>query len=390
MRNLKNNFSARESGLLFSLSFIAFNAVLIVFQLINKIHPIAGNFYISLGLIDAAIFFTCFIYCKITGINFFKAISIGAKPRAGFLISAAAIGICMLYVLSIPSYYFVELLKSLGYVPFEDGIEISTWLDFVLSTLFIAILPAVFEEILFRGVVLQGLRQFGDIFAVLVSSALFMLMHTNPSQTLFPFLSGIVLGFVFIKTGDLKYCMIIHFLNNFQSVAIQFFINYFDIPYREETALTVADFSFALFAAVIFAVCMIYLYKQKTKTNSENFVSVYRAEGVLYPWLVYSAAEAVNKTEVFENSENPVPNAMGNIYGGAAELMRNGYIYDEESGVFFLRKNEGNIIPPPQGYADEHNFIKNGKNVTKLKFFLYALTGIVLSAGLWFSVFFNI
>ncbi len=84
----------------------------------------------------------------------------------------------------------------------------------VRSTLF----PAIFEEYAMRGVVMNSLRRYGDMFAILMSAMMFGLMHGNMVQVPFAFAAGIVLGYVVIRTETLWTGVAIHFLNNSFSI----------------------------------------------------------------------------------------------------------------------------------------------------------------------------
>ncbi len=78
----------------------------------------------------------------------------------------------------------------------------------------IGVLPAIFEEFLFRGYMLQSLRRFGDVFAIIVSSLIFALFHGNFAQLPNAFIMGIAFAFIAVRTGSLATGMVIHFINN--------------------------------------------------------------------------------------------------------------------------------------------------------------------------------
>lgn len=83
-----------------------------------------------------------------------------------------------------------------------------------------AVFPAIFEELLFRKVMLNGAKKFGTIFAIVFTSVLFGLYHMNLPQIPFAILMGFVLAYISIKTGDVKVSMGVHFTNNFFSVLL--------------------------------------------------------------------------------------------------------------------------------------------------------------------------
>lgn len=86
-----------------------------------------------------------------------------------------------------------------------------TQMLFVLS---IAVIPGIFEELLFRKGLINLTKEFGDKFAILFSSLVFAVCHLNVTQGIFAFLMGLVLGTLYVKTGKMKYNMLLHALNN--------------------------------------------------------------------------------------------------------------------------------------------------------------------------------
>ncbi|MFN0021759.1 MAG: ABC transporter permease subunit/CPBP intramembrane protease [Pirellulaceae bacterium] len=81
--------------------------------------------------------------------------------------------------------------------------------------LLLALLPAVCEELAFRGFVLNGLRRTGHKWgAILVTSALFGVVHMLLQQSLSAFLIGIVIGYVAVKTNSIWPAMLFHFTHN--------------------------------------------------------------------------------------------------------------------------------------------------------------------------------
>lgn len=97
--------------------------------------------------------------------------------------------------------------------------------EIALELLSLCVVPGLCEEFLFRGVFLTNLIPFGKNNAILISALLFSLMHENPAQALFAFVAGILLGLIYIKTGSIWNCIIVHLINNFVSL-LESIINY--------------------------------------------------------------------------------------------------------------------------------------------------------------------
>lgn len=103
--------------------------------------------------------------------------------------------------------------------------------DLLLKFLFVSIMAPFFEEWLCRGEILRGLlnhkRTDGSsmkpIWAIIISAAFFALIHANPWQATPAFIIGLVLGFVYYKTGSLLLTMLMHSCNNAMAL---FFANF--------------------------------------------------------------------------------------------------------------------------------------------------------------------
>ncbi len=92
--------------------------------------------------------------------------------------------------------------------------------DYKIVLLFIstAIVPAFCEEFLFRGMVLENLLPFGKWSAILISAISFGLMHQNIEQLFYATVAGVVLGIIYVETGNIWTCTLLHMFNNLVSV----------------------------------------------------------------------------------------------------------------------------------------------------------------------------
>ncbi len=79
----------------------------------------------------------------------------------------------------------------------------------------LVIIGPVIEEILLRGIMLDGfLRRYSPVKSIFWSSLIFGLMHLNPWQFFGAFIAGLLLGYVYWKTRSLIACIFIHMVNN--------------------------------------------------------------------------------------------------------------------------------------------------------------------------------
>ncbi len=133
------------------------------------------------------------------------------KLRYYFIALAMQLG---LFSLSELNSLFLKFLGSFGFK--AQGIQLPSLngFGFVGVLLTVALLPAFFEELIFRGVLLSGLKGFRPIVAALLCGALFSLYHQNPEQTLYQFVCGFAFAWLAIKSGSVFPTVVSHFLNN--------------------------------------------------------------------------------------------------------------------------------------------------------------------------------
>ena len=100
--------------------------------------------------------------------------------------------------------------------------SISTPFDLIMSVLVLAVLPALIEEYVFRGIVYGALVPFGARMAILGSALFFALAHFNLLKFINALFIGLFLGFLVYRTGCLAVGIVLHFTNNFVSLVISY------------------------------------------------------------------------------------------------------------------------------------------------------------------------
>ena len=86
---------------------------------------------------------------------------------------------------------------------------------FIVAILYIGIIPAFFEELLFRGIILDGLnKNYSKKKAIILSALLFGLIHMNPWQFIAGFIIGLIAAWICLETKSILLCMYIHLFNN--------------------------------------------------------------------------------------------------------------------------------------------------------------------------------
>ena len=156
------------------------------------------------------------IMCYPMGTSPAKCCAFG-KHEKRTMLPLVLIGLAVCMVANLLGGIFSSVFGAIGIesqsTQFESDI-LKGWYFPIISIIGGAILPALIEEFALRGVVLGSLRHYGDNFAIIVSAALFGIMHGNLEQIPFAFVLGLYFGFITIKTGTVWSAVLLHFINN--------------------------------------------------------------------------------------------------------------------------------------------------------------------------------
>ncbi|MCO8121158.1 ABC transporter permease subunit [Stieleria sp. TO1_6] len=114
--------------------------------------------------------------------------------------------------------YPVSEQAALAMKPFAQQISAAPWM---LVVVLMALVPAICEELTFRGFIFGGLvRQRGKLRAVVVTALMFGISHGVLQQSIAAATMGLVLGWITLRTGSILPCILIHFTNNSLSVSL--------------------------------------------------------------------------------------------------------------------------------------------------------------------------
>lgn len=105
--------------------------------------------------------------------------------------------------------------------PVEAAVNSSSPL---MTVIFAVVLGPILEELLFRGLIVGRMRRYGDRAAILFSATLFALYHGNFAQLFYAFGLGLFFGFIYARTGKLRYTMGLHMIINFIGSVVSSFM----------------------------------------------------------------------------------------------------------------------------------------------------------------------
>ncbi|MGD2246937.1 MAG: type II CAAX endopeptidase family protein [Candidatus Methanofastidiosia archaeon] len=105
--------------------------------------------------------------------------------------------------------------KVIGEFPLEEIVEYTIKESPVIMSIQLAIIGPIGEEIFFRGFAHSALKQkYGFKKGLLYSSLFFGMYHLIPWQIPYAVVAGVILGYVYEKTGSIYMCILLHIVNN--------------------------------------------------------------------------------------------------------------------------------------------------------------------------------
>ena len=119
-------------------------------------------------------------------------------------------------VFALCGMFAVEIISSVFDIPNNLEEQFKAMSGTVTGFLGICIVGPVMEEIIMRRVILKEMEKATKSMwlGIIISSALFAIIHINPIQVVFAMPAGIFLGWLYCKTGSLLVPICIHILNN--------------------------------------------------------------------------------------------------------------------------------------------------------------------------------
>ncbi|WP_294628335.1 CPBP family intramembrane glutamic endopeptidase [uncultured Bacteroides sp.] len=233
--------------------------------------PYAGYMLVTTGNIaEDALVQSALIPIQLTGqlmmgIYLWKSGYVSRQKATWSAISAPYL-LCSGVAILSSSFLLTALMKVLDWIPniMEESFNIlqSGW----GGLLAIAIVGPVIEELLFRGAVTKALlQQYAPRKAILISALLFGVFHLNPAQMLPAFCIGILLGWIYYKSGSLIPCIFMHILNN--SVAIYISIRHPEMAENTEELIggTIPYLTALLCVALLLTGSILYLRRLNGK-----------------------------------------------------------------------------------------------------------------------------
>ncbi len=236
LQSKRTCFDLKDSGINFVLSliipFLASLALIVLFMFLAAFSGYNYNDFLETEFVKiinmlftpTVFFFIYFIYCRKTKVNVFKASEINFKFEWLKLLTIVVMAVTSVFLIS----PIISLLNyGFSLINYDPSNELPYVMDnawrLIAGIITMAVLPAICEELLFRGLIFKGLQEkFNPHIAIVISAAMFTLLHGSLQQTVYQFILGMMLGYAMYYGKSIIYPMLLHFVNNLVVVISSF------------------------------------------------------------------------------------------------------------------------------------------------------------------------
>lgn len=233
--------------------------LLIVFLLQAALSVVLGTFfadslsdYVQIFLTQIIPIFIPAMVCCFMSREGFKGFARNTKPSFLNILLCIVLAVCANLILSFATTAIGNVLFTNNSNSLTDIGLPQTNFEFILDIIFVCLMPAVFEELLFRGAVLTSYENiYGSKKAILFCGFVFAIMHNSLTAFVPQFIIGIFLSFIVLKFDSLYLGMLAHFTNNFTTLFIQYVV--FQKWSGSKTVLFRSPFLTVLILLIIFA-----------------------------------------------------------------------------------------------------------------------------------------
>lgn len=143
------------------------------------------------------------------------------KLSSGKFIGYFIICVALAYIANIVGLIislFIEIIKGTDIVNPLETFFINS--NMVLAMIYAIIVAPIVEELIFRKILLDKLRRFGDLPAILLTGFAFGIFHFNLSQFFYATVLGIMFAYITIRTNRIIYSIALHMMVNFMGTGL--------------------------------------------------------------------------------------------------------------------------------------------------------------------------
>jgi membrane protease YdiL (CAAX protease family) len=168
--------------------------------------------------------------------------------------------------------HYVDVVKTMFEETTRILVSAHSPTEFLLVVLMVALVPAIAEELLFRGLVQRSLEEaVGGLRGAIITGVIFGAYHLNPFSIVPLVALGVYFGFIAYRSGTITLAMSAHFFNNFiacTAVYLELNDDFVAIAPEGHVSNTVQLVNFAVFS-LVFVASTYYFIRMTDRTEDE-------------------------------------------------------------------------------------------------------------------------
>lgn len=187
------------------------------------------------------------------------------------VLNSIALTLMACTVVCLPTAYSGESHDIYEFFMTGQSDDISLWeqSDFMLFFVFNILILPIFSELLFRGAIFAALRQFGDIFAIVISSLTACLMTRDLTEMPAALLISVVASIGMLRSGTIITAFFVRIIHRMYSAALMLL----SVDSTVQSLVNRNTFMLAAFIAGAVVFCALYLVRRSKK---QNYLSFYK------------------------------------------------------------------------------------------------------------------
>lgn len=275
-----NRFNALDSGIVYVVVLVMFYVVSLLFgkvfgERLRELYKydVYAYMIVSLLVSQLTIFAVATVYSLLRRVNPFG----GGGYVAGF--DGVQVLMSLLLIMGVMMTFYhthlqfgqdAEKIIGGGFTP-DTNLSPYSGIFALIYIALTVLCPAIFEEMLFRGIVMRGLEQFGSIAAIVLSAIAFALMHGNFSQLILQFIGGLAIASVVVITKNWLIGSLMHGFNNLFSIFYGLLLENIVGGLTGEYIRMATDASLILIGVALLTVSVIYFIKLAFEKQKKEF-----------------------------------------------------------------------------------------------------------------------
>lgn len=226
-----------------------------------------NNYLIPLIIIPSALSFGLppIVYCLIKHVSIVDSLKLHRLSPKNIMYSI------LVAILLMPISSAISLVLQFAFPnPIQTTLEDTLNYGFAIAFLALAITPAIFEELMFRGLFFYKFRNLKPIHIALISSLTFGLVHLNVVQGVYATVMGFCFFYLVYYTGSIFSSMLAHLIINGTNITILYLYSLIPITDIPESTSTTPSVPATIFYVILAFICSALLYKLFIKIKSAN------------------------------------------------------------------------------------------------------------------------